>query len=147
MRFVSYGIQLYNFFLSNKKKFLYIPLGLYWALIFILTSIPGEIMPKIFGFSDKIKHFGAYLVLSILLGFTLYLQNRFTNISKKWIVFTLLITSIYGLFDEVHQIYIPGRYFDWWDFFADVVGSVVGIVLVKIIISEKPINQSELEQS
>ncbi len=147
MRFVSYGIQLYNFFLSNKKKFLYIPLGLYWLLIFILTSIPGKSIPKIFGGVDKLKHFGAYFVLSILLGFTIHLQNKFPQVSKKWILFTLLITSIYGLFDEVHQIFIPGRTFDWWDLVADVVGSIIGIFLVKLIISEKSTSTNSLEQN
>ncbi len=113
MRLVSYGIQLYKLFLSNKKKFLYLPLGLYWLLIFILTSIPGGAIPTAFGGVDKLKHFGAYFVLAILLNFTLYLQNRFPLLSKKSILFTFLITLFYGLFDEVHQIFIPGRAFDW----------------------------------
>ncbi len=148
MRFVSYGIQLYNLFLSNKKKFLYIPLGFYWLLIFILTSIPGKIVPEIFGVSDKLKHFGAYFLLSVLLSFSLHLQKKILQLSKKWIFFALLITSTYGLFDEVHQIFIPGRYFDWWDFVADVVGSLLGILLVRIIISEKVSNKNKsVEQS
>ncbi len=140
MRLVSYGIQLYKLFLSNKKKFLYLPLGLYWLLIFILTSIPGNHVPKLFGVSDKIKHFGAYFVLAILLNFTLHIQNRFSLLSKNSILFTFLITLFYGLFDEVHQIFIPGRAFDWWDLVADVVGSLLGILLVKVIISENSNN-------
>ena len=140
MRLVSYGIQLYKLFLSNKKKFLYLPLGLYWLLIFILTSIPGNHIPQLFGISDKIKHFGAYFVLAILLNFTLYLQNRFPLLSKKSMLFTFIITLFYGLFDEVHQIFIPGRAFDWWDLVADVVGSLLGILLVKVIISENSNN-------
>jgi VanZ family protein len=134
MRFVSYGIQLYNLFLSNKKKFLYIPLGLYWLLIFILTSIPGKSMPKILGVSDKVKHFGAYFVLAFLLSFALRLQNKYPFVAKYSLLFTFLITLLYGLFDEIHQIYIPGRYFDWWDLVADVAGSLIGIFLAKVII-------------
>lgn len=134
MRLIFYGIQLYKLFLSNKKKFLYIPLGLYWLLIFILTSIPGKSMPKIFGFSDKIKHFGAYLVLAFLLNFALIIQKKYSILAKYSILFTFLITLFYGLFDEVHQIFIPGRYFDWWDLGSDGVGSLLGIILVKLII-------------
>lgn len=136
MRLVFYGIQLYKLFLSNKRKFLYFPLGLYWLIIFILTSIPGNNIPKMFGSSDKLKHFGAYFLLAFLLNFTLYVQKRFPILSKKSMLFTFLITLFYGLFDEVHQIFIPGRAFDWWDLVADAVGSLVGIFLVKIIISE-----------
>jgi len=134
VRLVFYGIQLYNLFLSNKKKYLYIPLGLYWLLIFILTSIPGRSMPKIFGFSDKIKHFGAYLVLAFLLNFALIIQKKYSLINKYSIIFTFLIVLFYGLFDEVHQIFIPGRFFDWWDLVANGVGSLLGIILVKVII-------------
>lgn len=143
MRLASYGIQLYKIFLSNKRKFLYIPLGLYWLLIFILTSIPSQSMPKVFGGVDKLKHFGAYFVLAFLLNFALLIQEKFSILSKKSLLFTLLITSFYGLFDEVHQIFIPGRYFDWWDLVADVIGSLIGIGLVKIImhtIREKDAN-------
>ena len=136
MRLSSYGIRLYKLFLSNKKKFLYIPLGLYWVLIFILTSIPGKSIPKILGFSDKSKHFGAYLVLAFLLNFALYLQKKFPLFSKHAALSTFVITLFYGLFDEVHQIIIPGRFFDWWDLVADVVGSLMGILLVRVIISE-----------
>lgn len=136
MRLVFYGIQLYKLFLSNKRKFLYLPLGLYWLLIFILTSIPGTHIPTIFGVSDKIKHFGAYFVLAILLNFTLYIQDRFPLLAKHSMLYTFFITLFYGLFDEVHQIFIPGRAFDWWDLVADIIGSVLGILLVKFIISE-----------
>lgn len=132
MRLASYAIQLYKLFLSNKWKFLYFPLAFYWLLIFILTSIPGKSIPKIFGVSDKIKHFGAYFVLAFLLNFTLIIQKKYPFLAKNSILFTFLITLFYGLFDEIHQIFIPGRYFDWWDLVADAVGGLLGIVLVKI---------------
>jgi len=143
MRLVSYGIQLYKLFLSNKRKFLYLPLGLYWLLIFILTSIPGKSIPKVLGGVDKIKHFGAYFVLAFLLSFALKMQNRFPIVSKYSVLFTFLITLFYGLIDEIHQIFIPGRYFDWLDLLADIVGSALGIFLVKLILTENSLNISK----
>lgn len=140
MRLVSYGIQLYKLFISNKKKHLYIPLGLYWVLIFILTSIPGKHIPKLFGVSDKIKHFGAYFGLAFLLTFALYLQKKYKSISKHSYIFAFLFVTFYGLFDEIHQIFIPGRSFDWWDLVADSIGSIVGIWIAKIIIG---LNETE----
>jgi VanZ family protein len=147
MRLISYGIQLYKLFISNRKKYLYIPLGLYWLLILTLTSIPGTHVPKLFGTSDKIKHVGAYLGLAFLLTFALYLQKKYIIISKYFYLFALLFTTIYGLFDEIHQIFIPGRSFDWWDLVADIVGSIAGIWIAKIIIGfnkSNDINSVEL---
>ncbi len=134
MRLTFYAIRLYKLFLSNKKKYLYIPLGLYWLLIFVLTTIPGSHIPKLFGISDKIKHFGAYLVLAFLLNFALFLQKKYKNITKNSHLFTIIIVAFYGLFDEIHQIFIPGRSFDWWDLLADLLGSLFGILLVKIML-------------
>ena len=36
-----------------------------------------------------------------------------------------------GLFDEWHQIYLPGRKAGWDDFAADVTGSLIGIALLE----------------
>jgi len=102
MRLVFYGIQLYKLFLSNKKKFLYIPLGLYWLLIFILTSIPGRSIPKIIAVSDKIKHLAAYFVLAFLLNFTLLIQNKYPLSAKKAAIFTFLITFYFRLIQMMH---------------------------------------------
>jgi VanZ family protein len=38
-----------------------------------------------------------------------------------------LIAAGYGIFDEVHQLFVPGRSGDVFDWFADASGSVVGI--------------------
>ncbi len=136
MQLASYGTQLYKFLQSHRRKFLYVPLLSYWLFIFILTSIPGRSFPKEFLIlTDKVKHFGAYLLLSILLNFALHFQTKFPILSKFSAAFTLLIVSIYGLFDEIHQIFIPGRYFEWLDFLADLIGGIVGIAISQWIIS------------
>lgn len=91
-------------------------------------------MPKIFGVSDKVEHFGAYFVLSLLITFTFNLQTKIKILSKRAFIFSFIIVSFYGLFDEVHQLFIPGRMFDWWDLVADMVGALLGILVVKFII-------------
>jgi hypothetical protein len=39
--------------------------------------------------------------------------------------------ALIGLFDEWHQMYLPGRKAGWDDFAADVTGSLIGIALLK----------------
>ena len=36
------------------------------------------------------------------------------------------ISSLYGVTDEYHQLFVPGRSFDVLDMLADALGSVVG---------------------
>ena len=41
---------------------------------------------------------------------------------------TLLLTTLYGVTDEVHQMFVPGRSTDAYDVAADAAGAVVGLV-------------------
>ena len=137
MQLASYGNRLYKLFETHKKKFLYIPLTFYWFVIFILTSLPGNSLPKmIFGFSDKVKHFGAYLVLSFLLNFAIHFQKKYKISTKYSASFTFIIIFVYGLLDEIHQIFIPGRYFEWLDFLSDLLGGMIGILISQWIINQ-----------
>lgn len=143
MQLVSLGNRLYKLFEAHKNKFLYIPLAFYWLVIFILTSLPGNSIPKmILGFSDKAKHFGAYLVLGFLLSFALHFQKKYIIFNKHSARFTFLIIFIYGLFDEIHQIFIPGRYFEWFDFLSDILGGLIGIFISQWIINQNIKNDS-----
>ena len=38
----------------------------------------------------------------------------------------IVISSLYGVSDEYHQLFVPGRTFDVLDMLADAIGSVVG---------------------
>lgn len=96
----------------------------------------------ILGFSDKAKHFGAYLVLGFLLSFALHFQKKYIIFNKHSARFTFLIIFIYGLFDEIHQIFIPGRYFEWFDFLSDILGGLIGIFISQWIINQNIKNDS-----
>jgi VanZ family protein len=39
----------------------------------------------------------------------------------------LAIAAAYGIFDELHQSFVPGRSADILDWFADVCGALIGI--------------------
>ena len=73
-------------------------------------------------------------MLSIFLNFVLYFQKKYKYVSKKSFLYSLIIVVLYGIFDEIHQIFIPGRYFDIFDLVADVLGCLAGILFVQQII-------------
>ena len=121
--------RLYKFLENHKKYFVYFPLGIYWVIIFALTSFPTNALPS-FGISDKIEHLLAYFVLSILLQLTLHFQNKYKFLKVKSGLYSFLICSLYGILDELHQYLIPGRYCDLLDMLANFIGITFGIILV-----------------
>ena len=104
-----------------------------WALIIMaLTSYPTLSVPD-FGFDpmDKLAHFAVYFVLAFLVTRALVQDNIKTLIG---IIFkSFLINGGFALFDEVHQIPIPGRVGDIVDWSADILGIIFGLLAFKIL--------------
>jgi VanZ family protein len=71
---------------------------------------------------DKLAHFYMYFVLGALA----YLAR------PKPLTLPLIFCPLYGLSDEIHQLFIPYRQFDWFDLLADAIGSTTAILVVAI---------------
>ena len=98
---------------------------LLWAgLLFVTSSIPGRALPSPgIPYLDKAVHAAAYLVLAWLLARALRARNG------RALAVAALVAALYGVSDEVHQRWTPGRDADVWDAVADAVGSVAGVWL------------------
>ncbi len=95
----------------------------YWLVLFVGTHLTH--VPKAIGrHSDKLLHSGAYFGLGLLLCYV-------TSGTKLWRRFgrVLLIGAAYGVIDEVTQGFVPGRISDLRDWYADVGGISVAILL------------------
>ena len=125
---------MYNWLKDHKIYIIYIPLVLYWILIFVLTTIPASSIPEIFGLTDKLKHISAYFGLAVLLGLTLHYQNKFLYMKKFFLLFTIIIIAVYGALDEIHQMLVPNRTCDIFDWIADLGGGLIGIILIYLFI-------------
>ncbi len=136
-------MTLLNKIYKKRKLYIYLPLIIYWLIIFIGTSIPGGSIPSI-GVSDKFKHLGAYFFLTILLCLAFYLQERFPFIKRYHLQSSLIVTSVYGVIDEIHQIFIPGRSCDIYDWIADFIGAILGVVIYNYLFKRFNLNQSEV---
>lgn len=119
---------MYSYLEKNKKYALHLPLIIYWIILFILTSLPSG-MAITTDVSDKVNHFGAYGLLSVFLYLNLYFQNKFFILKKNPAIFTVIIASIYGALDEIHQIYVPGRSAELLDWIADLSGYIVAVII------------------
>lgn len=75
----------------------------------------------------KIAHFSIYTLLGILL---MGLMVK-TKLQNKWrIAITLFIGLIYAISDEFHQIFSPGRAAKVTDVYIDMLGVILGALLV-----------------
>ncbi len=123
-------MNLYRFLERNRFYALYIPLTIYWIIIFVLTTLPNPNVPKLLdNYDDKLKHFLAYTVLAVMVSLILHFQKRYKFLSEKVFLYSVLIVSVYGIFDEVHQIFIPGRSADIFDLLCDISGGILGTYL------------------
>jgi VanZ family protein len=110
---------------SAKFIRVYLPALLYMVAIFISSCFHHVPLPFIDRLSvDKIYHGLEYLVLGYLV--LRALEQGFLMYGGWMVVLGIFIATIYGISDEVHQLYVPGRYFGWWDLTADAVGSALG---------------------
>ncbi len=130
----SLSIRLYKKLESKTILYVYIPLIVYWILLVTVTSTPKYFVPKIFELQDKIEHFLAYTILAILMNLTLHFQKKYLQLVVKSSLITFLIITIYAGIDEIHQIFIPGRYADIFDWLADTIGGLFGVYYTQIFL-------------
>jgi VanZ family protein len=104
----------------------------YAGLIFLLSSFshfPEEV-PLFIGY-DKLAHFIEYYIFGILI--CRWLLNKKNLLVRKHALFmTLLIGICYGVSDEWHQSFIPGRCATIWDVLFDAVGIVAAVFKYRI---------------
>jgi VanZ family protein len=105
-------------------------LWLLWAsAIFIGSSIPGQSLPDFSIFSvDKLLHAGVYAVLAWFGLFSLKTINPDLSV-RKFYFFIFLIHGIYGISDELHQLFVPNRSCDVFDVLADLIGIALAMGL------------------
>lgn len=116
------------------------------SVIFYLSSIPQRDLPTIdFPFIDKIVHLGIYGALGFVISRALTSRMRHDVSWERYrsrIFLAVLIATLYGITDEFHQSFVPGRSVEALDVLADTVGATLGGLLcifyrylVKILIT------------
>ena len=104
------------------------------STIFYLSSLPstGIDGTKVEQFLiHKTFHIFVYASLSASFYFALNKSNQkpIKNISTSSLVFTYL----YGVSDEIHQYFIPGRGAKFTDTLFDLFGAIIGMYLLRLI--------------
>ncbi len=101
---------------------------LYCGIIFGLSAQESLPVPQLFDFQDKLIHAGAYFVMG------LFSWRAFRHLglqSGNLALLVILFCSIYGISDEWHQFYVPGRSASVWDWLADTLGAFLAVKVIQ----------------
>lgn len=100
-----------------------------WAVFLVVQSgspsVGGylsRILARFPDGADKVGHAGAYAVLGALLTLAT---------GRVWLA--VLLATLFGVSDEIHQYFVPGRAADVYDVVADGVGALIGALSVAFL--------------
>lgn len=106
------------------------PVIAWMALIFLLSSLPKEAIPVSGGETvSAIAHLLEYGVLALLLSKALEASSGVWSRSMPRFAASIAITLLYGLSDEWHQSFVPGRSSSLSDLGVDAAGAVLALSL------------------
>ncbi len=103
------------------------PAAALMAVIFVVSasSSPPRLPASV---SDVTAHAIAYAVLAVAVLRALTGAD-FSRITGGGVLLAVVLTVAYGLTDEIHQSFVPGRTPELRDLAADTVGAVAGAAL------------------
>ena len=114
----------------KEKCKLWLPVILWATIIFIFSSLPTVKASHVYWREFVIKksaHIVEFAVLSILM----YRALKNTGYSKQTSsYYTIAIASFYGITDEIHQMFTPGREPTIRDALFDTIGAILAIYFI-----------------
>ena len=105
---------------------------LWVGVIFYLSHQPGTQEQPLFPMQDKFLHFMAYAVLGFLGMGSVRATAHGYRPQQAWLI--SLLVGLYGVADEFHQYFIPGRMTDGFDVMADIAGGLLGVWLMYYLV-------------
>jgi len=96
------------------------------AIIFVLSHQPQLPHNEIVPYYDKFLHVIAYAILAAAWVFTLKRNTEDRRGNLHIFAAAMALALIYGVSDEYHQFFIPGRSCEAGDVLADGVGALIG---------------------
>jgi len=120
--------QLARRAVHKYPRLYYIGPAVLWAgAIFFASSESGDALPHIaIPNADKGAHLVIYLILGALVARA---AGRGRPLGWRGALAAWLVAIGFGLTDEIHQLFVPGRSCDWRDWLTDCLGSAAGIWL------------------
>jgi VanZ family protein len=107
------------------------PAVLVMAVLFAASSASDtSAVPAVF--SDTLLHLGGYAALGLTV-FRALADARFEHVTPARAVAAVLLCILYGVSDEFHQSFVPGRTPDVKDLVADGAGAALGTLALLLL--------------
>lgn len=124
---------------KTKDYLKVVPAILIASIIFYLSSLsnplppppPGEEEGFIFLDINTILHACEYA------GFSFFIAFGILDKSKGRYV--ILLGAVFAISDEIHQYFVPNRFFDVYDIIVDIIGVLLGLIaflLIRAMVNE-----------
>ena len=124
------------FWFEKHNKLSWIITILIAFFIFYISSLSFEFAPKGgFGWKTVTYHFYAFFFLSYFL-LTSLIKGNLKN--KNLLLVSIIIAILYGISDEIHQIFVPGRAFTILDILTNSVGVLLaGYLYLSVLLGKE----------
>ena len=108
----------------------WLPVYLYAGLIFLLSAQSAPpFHPRVLHL-DKLLHLLEYGILGFLIARACK-HSTSSVLRLNFRIFAVLIAFAYGISDELHQYFVPGRKLEALDMLADGAGAFLGQLFLK----------------
>jgi len=121
---------------------LWAPVAAWMAVIFAASarSLPQGMRPV----PDWATHGAAYLILALLT--CRALAGGWHSLSLRGVLLAVALCAAYGVIDELHQSFVPGRHSEAGDVAKDLLGGAFGSWLYRYL-ARSPAPRAERETS
>ncbi len=103
-------------------------------LLYLELSSIIDLVHYTYDHKDKVLHMALYFGFGVLLHFT-FKNSKNVFLRRYAAILAIILGILYGITDEFHQSFVPGRSSSEWDVLADSIGVIIaqaGIIVLTI---------------
>ena len=112
-----------------------------WIIVFLLAGLIFYVSSLSFTETHEQKNTGLQAIIyhiAVFFIFSFFLMVALVQGKNKEFFFVAILGAVeYALSDEIHQYFVPSRFFSWGDVFLDSVGVVFAFLIYFILIESR----------